>query len=129
MSNFAKELIAPCGMNCGICRAYLRPNNPCHGCNKAQLNKPPTRVNCKIRNCTKRTGEFCCDCAEFPCEWLKHLDKRYQTKYGMSQIENLEYIKSNGIEEFLAQECRKWISGKGVLCVHDRKYYSISRER
>ncbi len=26
------SLIAPCGMNCGICLAYLRTKNVCPGC-------------------------------------------------------------------------------------------------
>jgi hypothetical protein len=26
------HLVAPCGMNCGICRAYLREKNKCPGC-------------------------------------------------------------------------------------------------
>jgi len=42
----------------------------------------------------------------------------------MSEIENLVYIRDKGIEKFLDRERRKWISEKGVLCVHDRKYYS-----
>jgi hypothetical protein len=25
-------LIAPCGMNCGVCMAYLREKNKCPGC-------------------------------------------------------------------------------------------------
>lgn len=27
MIKFAKDLIAPCRMNCGVCRAYLREKN------------------------------------------------------------------------------------------------------
>lgn len=118
-----KELIAPCGMNCGICRAYLRHRNPCHGCNNVDKNQPKTRVNCRLRICTKRKGEFCYNCAEFPCNSLKHLDKRYRAKYGMSEIENLNYIRNNGIKKFIEKENKKWISNQGILCVHDKKYY------
>lgn len=118
-----QNLIAPCGMNCGICRAFLREKNPCHGCNYAEKNMPKTRVNCKMRICTKRTGKYCCNCAEFPCERLRHLDKRYRTKYGMSEIENLEFIREHGIRKFVARERERWISEKGVFCVHDKQYY------
>lgn len=117
------KLIAPCGMNCGICRAHLRTNNPCPGCNYPDKNMPKTRSQCKMLLCDKRTGKFCYNCAEFPCDQLKHLDKRYQTKYGMSEIDNLEYIRDNGIKKFIAAENKRWISGKGILCVHDKKYY------
>ncbi len=118
-----KDLIAPCGMNCGICKAYLRQNNPCHGCRAAQKNKPKTRVNCRLRICKKRKGDFCFDCPNFPCDRLKHLDQRYRTRYGMSEIENLEQIRDNGMENFLAKESQRWVSEEGVFCVHDKKYY------
>ena len=45
------SLIAPCGMNCGICMAYLREKNKCPGCRGDDTNKPVTRVGCKIKNC------------------------------------------------------------------------------
>lgn len=116
-------LIAPCGMNCGICKAHLRPHNPCHGCRDAEQNKPKTRTQCGLRNCRKRKGEFCYDCTEFPCGRLEHLDHRYRTQYGMSEIENLEYIRDNGIDRFLERERVRWVSSKGILCAHDRMHY------
>ncbi len=118
-----RNLIAPCGMNCGICKAHLREHNPCHGCYRARENKPKTRANCRLRVCDKRTGKFCCDCREFPCDPLRHLDHRYRTKYGMSEIENLDFIRENGIRKFVTAERKRWISDKGVFCVHDRKHY------
>ena len=120
---FDYKLIAPCGMNCGVCKAHLRKNNPCHGCNYAELNRPKTRAYCKLRLCSKRSGKFCYSCAEFPCNRLTSLDERYQKHYDMSEIENLKYIKDNGIKKFLEKERIRWISDKGILCVHDKKYY------
>ena len=122
-TKFNKKLIAPCGINCRVCKAYLRKNNPCPGCSIIDNNTPVTRLNCLIRICEKRKGKFCFSCPEFACDRLKNLDKRYRTKYGMSEIDNLEYIGKNGINKFLQNEERKWISEKGILCVHDRKYY------
>ena len=88
------------------------------------MNNPKTRVQCRLRVCNERTGHFCFECSEFPCERLKHLDSRYRTRYGMSEIENLEYIRDHGIRKFLELERKKWICEQGVFCVHDRKYYS-----
>ncbi len=122
-TRFKSTLIAPCGMNCGVCRAYLREKNRCRGCNIAGQRFPKTIERCRMRTCDKRAGKFCFRCDEFPCERLKHLDKRYRTKYGMSEIENLNYIKEHGIREFLERERRRWISDKGVFCAHDRKRY------
>jgi hypothetical protein len=120
------HLIAPCGMNCAVCRAYLRPHNPCHGCNDVEQNKPKTRAGCSLRLCDKRSGDFCYECAEFPCDRLKRLDLRYRTRYGMSEIENLEHIRDNGMRSFLAKERKRWISDRGVFCVHDQTCYKFA---
>jgi hypothetical protein len=105
------ELIAPCGMNCGICIAYLRPMNRCAGCNTDSVNKPQSCKKCSIKNCdylkTNPSG-FCYDCLKYPCTRLKQLDKRYSTKYRMSMIENLSMIKMNGIKKFIKYESKRW---------------------
>jgi len=119
------DLIAPCGMNCGICKAHLRERNPCHGCSHAEQNRPKTRVNCRLRLCDKRQGRFCYSCNDFPCDRLKSLDRRYRVRYGMSEIDNLVFIRDQGLERFLEEERRKWLSESGVLCVHDRMYYRV----
>jgi uncharacterized OB-fold protein len=60
------------------------------------------------------------DCAQFPCARIKHIDKRYRTKYGMSMIENLETIQSLGMNAFVKQERSRWECSKcgGILCAH-----------
>ena len=66
-------LIAPCGMNCSICMAYLRKRNKCPGCREPDINKPITRVICKIKTCeilTKNQLTFCDECEKFPCDNL-----------------------------------------------------------
>ena len=123
MEKINRNLIAACGMNCGICRAHLRKNNPCHGCKYVEKNNPKTRVSCRIRNCTERRGKFCFECAQFPCGRLINLDKRYRAKYGMSEIENLEFIRDHGINAFIKRERRRWQSSSGVFCVHDKIFY------
>lgn len=106
---FKEELIAPCGMNCGICGAYLRKKNRCLGCRMGDLNKPISILNCKIRNCVKEKNyNFCYECPDFPCKNSNHLDKRYTTKYNMSMIENLKLIDNRGIYELLSKEEEKW---------------------
>lgn len=117
-----KRLIAPCGMNCGLCLHYLRAENKCPGCFTGKKINGRC-IKCGIRLCQERHGQFCFDCAKFPCERLKRLDKRYQKKYGMSEIENLRYVKVNGIKSFLEREEKKWVNPEGVFCVHDRKRY------
>lgn len=129
-----KLLIAPCGMNCNICMAYLREKNKCHGCRESNLNKPVTRTKCKIKNCEffqKEGTQFCFECSDFPCDKLKHLDKRYRTKYNMSMIENLENIQKLGLKEFLENERARWTCSKcgGTICVHKGYCYSCGEQQ
>ncbi len=107
----AMTLIAPCGMNCGICMAYLREKDHCPGCRGEGSRKPVSCVRCKILNCVLiRTGSarFCLELDEKPCQRLKDLDKRYRTKYRMSMLENLAAIRRFGIRKFTAEEKRRW---------------------
>lgn len=116
------QLIAPCGMNCGTCMAYLREKNRCPGCREAHISKFISISRCKIKNCVVFQGksEFCFECEVYPCKRLKQLDKRYTTKYNMSMLGNLESIKNIGIKAFVENENKRWHCSKcgGVICVH-----------
>lgn len=133
-TKFSPELIAPCGMNCGLCRAYLAYTHGvqrvrgkvtyCAGCN-------PRAKNCYIkRGCKKLTRHeiiYCSECNLMPCEKLAHLDKRYRERYSMSMVENLKNLKEKGMDEFLKSQAEKYPCpecGSGVICVHDGKCYS-----
>src|SRR5512146_1334521 len=101
------SLIAACGMNCGICMAYLRDKKKCPGCGGTVIGKPVYCIGCQIKNrefLQNVKPGFCFQCDRFPCARLKHLDKRYRTRYGMSMIENLENIRELGIRKFVANE-------------------------
>lgn len=118
-----QSLIAPCGMNCRLCMAYLREKNRCFGCRAVNTWKPVTREKCRIKNCaTLRNNKwsFCFRCDAFPCDRIQHLDKRYRTKYHMSMIENLTNIKTLGMKAFLANERKRWTCPAcgGTVCVH-----------
>lgn len=125
-------LIAPCGMNCAICMNYLRERNKCPGCRGPDINKRVTRIRCKIKNCeffNDTNQMFCFECMDYPCEKLEHLDNRYKTKYNMSMIENLEYIKNSGINNFLDNEKIRWTCNEcgGTICVHKGRCYSCGK--
>ena len=117
------SLIAPCGMNCGICLAYLRTKNVCPGCRVDDPKKSSSCTNCIIKNCElleKTESGFCYDCEKFPCKRLKQLDKRYRTKYNMSMLENLGNIKALGLEHFIKTETERWRCPQcgGTFCCH-----------
>ena len=128
---FDPKLIAPCGMNCGICISFFgyavngrKRKNPCIGCRSRDKQCAFLKKQCnKLLN---KKVEYCFECMDFPCGNLKKLDKRYRTKYGMSMIENLEYIQKNGINKFVENERERWKCPKcgGVICVHNGKCYT-----
>ena len=128
---FDETLIAPCGMNCGICISYFgyavngrKRKHPCSGCRVRDKQCAFLKKQCRMLS-DKAVG-FCFECVDFPCENLDKLDKRYREKYNMSMIENLEYINKNGIGKFLENEKIRWRCPKcgGVVCVHNKRCYS-----
>jgi hypothetical protein len=130
---FSAELLAPCGMNCALCSAYLagtverRPRVPqmttCAGCR-------PRGKKCAFikRDCEKlSTGKIasCHECATFPCKRLEQLDARYRRNYSYSMVDTLRSVKSSGIEAVLKsqREAHKCPRCGGVICIHNGKCY------
>jgi hypothetical protein len=116
-------LIAPCGLNCRLCHAYVRDKNVCPGCRGDNIFKAKTYVTCKIKNCEKMVNgkfEYCFDCDKFPCALLLHLDKRYKTKYGTSPIVNLLSIREIGISSYVENENINWACPEcgAMICMH-----------
>jgi hypothetical protein len=131
-AKFTPELVAPCGMNCGICKAYLAYSRGISKKKGKVIHCPgclPRQKNCVIkRGCKmlkKNEIEFCFECKDMPCENLDRLDRRYRKRYDMSMVENLKEIRDQGINEFLKTQEEKYKCPKcgDVISVHDRKCY------
>ncbi len=134
-----EELIAPCGMNCGICSSYLSMKNDlkstgimrsyCDGCRPRDKNCAFMKKQCELLG--SGSVQYCFECEEFPCRNLKHLDKRYSTLYRMSMIENLEFIRDKGMAAFLQKEEEKWKCPEcgAVICCHNGICYSCGLEK
>ncbi|MBN1152347.1 MAG: DUF3795 domain-containing protein [Dehalococcoidia bacterium] len=117
-------LIAPCGMNCRLCRAFQRDKNACPGCRADDSTKPKSCALCAIKNChnlAAARAKYCFSCDSFPCRRVRHLDKRYRARYGMSMVENLRQIQTQGTRHFISAQKARWsCPGCGaLLCVHD----------
>lgn len=114
---FRTTLIAPCGMDCAICSAFLREKNRCGGCYDANCS---CRRHCSIAACEQVRGKYSHDCGKFPCRRLKQLDKRYRTKYHMSMLDNLAEIQKDGIRAFVKSERERWTCADcgGTIDVH-----------
>jgi ribosomal protein S27AE len=120
---FVKEMIAPCGMNCGSCLGYMRTVNHCSGCRSDTEPKPSYCRDCIVLTCDllKETeSTFCYECPKYPCLRLKNLDKRNRTRYDTSFFDNLTMIKENGMDRFLAFETERRTCPQcgSTLCIH-----------
>jgi hypothetical protein len=120
---FERGMIAPCGMNCGSCLAYMRYKDHCLGCRVNDDTKPASCKQCIIVNCDyleKTESKFCYECQKYPCPRLKRLDKRYSIKYNTSFFDNLTMIKEKGIDSSLAFETERRACPQcgSTLCVH-----------
>ena len=133
------ELVAPCGMNCNVCSAYLAFSsgipkkrgkiNHCKGC-------LPREKNCAFlkKHCSK-IGDgklrFCFECSTFPCERLEKIDARYRERYGISFIENLKEIEKKGVDGFLRVQKKVFECDKcgGTISVHNGKCYGCEEIR
>ena len=99
------SLIAPCGMNCGLCVSYLSMKYElkkegfrkryCSGCRPRGKNCTFMKKHCDLLG--KGLVRFCYECEKFPCSRLKDLDKRYRTKYHEKDrgTFHLSYFKSS----------------------------------
>lgn len=129
MDKMTEEMIAPCGMNCSLCLAHHFKEKDlnklgfhkmyCSGC--IPRGKNCTHMNDVCELLGNGIVRFCFECDNYPCKRLKSLDKRYRTKYHMSMIDNLNYIKENGMEKFLKKEYDKWQCSncRDLICCHN----------
>jgi len=133
------ELISPCGMNCAICSGYLSYKNDV----KNKGIRMPYCMGCRPRNkkcaflkkhCSKLANDevtFCFECSSFPCDRLRTIDSRYRSRYRMSMIENLNFIKENGIEKFLDSQEKSWKcrSCGELVCCHNGICFNCGLEK
>ncbi len=132
-----RNLVAPCGMNCGLCTAYLA----------YARNIPKQRgiqycMGCRIRNkncafikkaCPQKVGKdinYCFECPQMPCPHLKTLDARYRRDYNTSLIKNLEFMKEHGVDAFIKTQHEEHRCSKcgGVTSVHNGFCYDCGRD-
>jgi hypothetical protein len=130
---FTKELIAPCGINYGVCIAHLREKNKCCGCIAPGTNKVAHCDKCALKFCeehAKAEFTYCYECPRYPCKRSVSLNKGYTEKYCMSVFDNFDTIKNYGMDEFLEKENIKWkckVCGS-ILSVHKNYCFNCKNE-
>ena len=116
-------------MNCNVCAAYLATTHDmrskgfhmmyCIGCRPRD--KPCAFLKKRCARLRNGRVEYCFQCPTFPCKSLLAIDKRYRTQFRMSEVENLENIRDNGIDSFLRTERARWRCTRcsGVVSCHN----------
>ena len=126
MSLINAEMIAPCGLNCALCKRALQRDTPCQGCRGPyEVKSRYCKEICHIWTCDKlmqNQWRYCDACPEYPCEEIIEKETRYGSQYPVkeSPMDNLKNIRKMGMESFLASEHEKWMCPKcgGIICVH-----------
>ena len=118
------NMFAPCGMNCIVCYRYCYHKKPCAGCLNSDKGKPKHCRTCKIKNCIKKKSlSYCFECVAFPCKLIKNLEKSYNKRYGISLIENSEYVRQYGLKKFMEEQKAKYTCAEcdGVISIHGKE--------
>jgi hypothetical protein len=113
------ELVAPCGLDCGVCELYLSRNNeqlveflvskgipkellPCNGCREIEGECPVVSGICATYVCAnEKAVAFCSECSDFPCSKLAPAADRAETLPHNIKLYNLCIIDRHGVEELV----------------------------
>lgn len=116
-----KALVAPCGIDCGICEANICRDNqqllayltsrgipgeklPCKGCREEKGHCPVIAAQCETYVCATEKGiEFCYECSSFPCTKLQPSADRADVLPHNTKVFNLCTIQRAGIEGFIGK--------------------------
>ena len=79
------DMIAPCGLDCSLCKRALAETNPCPGCHGPNEKKPEfCAERCGIILCRKRMDnayKYCDEFPDYPCADVVEKEIRYTSKY------------------------------------------------
>ena len=128
------KLVAPCGLDCGICELYMSRKNqklmdflvstgipkevlPCDGCNSIEGKCPVIHGKCATFECITEKGiSYCSECNDFPCMKLAPTADRSDVLPHNMKVYNLCTIKKDGVEEFIRKSLKiKQLYFKGKM--------------
>jgi hypothetical protein len=120
-TNERLRLVAPCGIDCGVCELNMSRDNPrlteylvsrgipreklpCQGCRGVEGNCPVLGGKCDTYACASERGvQFCYECGDFPCSKLSPAADRADVLPHNMKTFNLCTIKRSGLEGFVGQ--------------------------
>jgi hypothetical protein len=133
MKNERENMVAPCGIDCGICEMHTCKDNPemmktfigrgvpvdkipCKGCRAIDGNCPVIPSKCDTLICIQNKGlDFCYECNDFPCNMLHPCSDRANILPHNLKVFNLCTIKNKGVDGFIkvSQDIKaKYYKGK-----------------
>lgn len=133
MSTERLQMVAPCGIDCGICEMHVCKDNPqllayfiskgypqdkvpCAGCRSISGHCPVIGSQCETYQCVKQQAvEFCFECQDFPCGKLNPAADRADLLPHNLKVFNLCTIRNKGLENFTetsSQFKQKYYKGK-----------------
>ena len=119
MNNGRTTLVAPCGIDCGVCELNMCKDNPplrealiakgipreilpCSGCRMIQGACPVIPGTCETFKCVgEHHVEFCYECGQFPCVKLQPSADRANILPHNMKVFNLCTMRSIGVEQFV----------------------------
>jgi hypothetical protein len=94
------DLMAPCGLYCGECKAFL--DEECGGCrSNSGIAAEFSRI-CKIALCSNdKKVKVCLECDDFPCSHMDYFKARRLQESGwyIDIVGNMKDLKELGLEE------------------------------
>ncbi len=130
------RLLAPCGIDCGICELYLSRDDeqlrvylisrgipeesiPCEGCRNTEGHCPVIGSQCETYACgVENDVKYCYECQDFPCAKLHPSADRADVLPHNLKVFNLCTIKRDGEEEFTRTSSAgkaKYLKGKMAI--------------
>ena len=133
-----KQMTAPCGLDCFNCIVYLANENQdlralvskktgipfeqavCKGCRDENGKCPIIPMPCNVYPCAVENGVvFCCDCKDFPCDYLHPYADQAANLPHNTKVFNLCLIKKMGLESWARDKAKSvkevYFTGKWKL--------------
>jgi hypothetical protein len=122
-----RNMTAPCGLDCFNCPLYLAGENErireaiakhmgipleqavCRGCRDERgtiaflgMTEP-----CNVYKCIDKKGiSFCCDCSDFPCDYLHPYADKASERPHNTKVFNLSLIKKMGLKAWAEKKAK-----------------------
>lgn len=125
------RMFAPCGMNCMVCYKHCAHKKACPGCFGSGTDKPEHCRQCALKDCAVNQGvSYCYECAQYPCARIRRLEKSYQSRYGVSLMENSRCVAELGRRAFMERQKTVYTCPQcgGVISLHDKQCSECGRK-